>query len=309
MEKIRRVYNIDILKLLASFGVVVIHAGKEGFWDQVSFNCSQISVPLFFIITGFFYMSLSKEHLKRHIKKIIRIAIYATIYCFGVYVLIYKRDFYAEILPLTKITTWYSFIVFNEPLYGFHLWYLWSISYVLILLYFIPNSFLHKRKIIFFLILLLFILDSTVKIRVFIINALPFVLSGILLSFYKDYLKKLRYVSFVLCVFLFIYALDFYKIPFLDYKYFAIPVFILFYALPFKGVLASILAWLGKNCSLGIYIIHPLVLTLLKQNVKGLFPFFYALIAFSLLLVIVSFYKLLNKKYVCKDKKTDIPFC
>lgn len=301
MEKVRRNYNIDILKLLASFGVVVIHAGKESFWDQLSFNCSQISVPLFFIITGFFYMSLSKEHLKKHIKKIIRIAIYATVYCFGVYVLIYKRDFYTEILPLTKITTWYSFIVFNEPLYGFHLWYLWSIFYVLIFLSFVPNSILQKRKFLFWVILFLFILNSIFKIRFFIINALPFVLSGIFLNFYKCYLRKLKTVSFILSFVLFIYALGFYKIPFLDYSYFAIPVFILFYALPLKGVLASKLAWLGSNCSLGIYIIHPLVLTLLKQNVKGLSPFFYALITFSLLLVIVSLYKLLNRK-ICLQR-------
>lgn len=142
----RRNENIDILKLFACLGVVVIHAGKESYLDQITFNFFQISVPLFFLITGYFYLSLSAEHVLRHIKKIAKIAVFATIYCFGVFVWIYGRDFYTEISQLGKITAWYSFLVFNEPFYGFHLWYLWSIIYVLILLYFVPKIFCEIRS-------------------------------------------------------------------------------------------------------------------------------------------------------------------
>lgn len=289
--------NIDILKLLACFGVVVIHAGNESYWDQITFNFFQISVPLFFLITGYFYLSLPIEHVLKHIKKIFKIAVLATVYCLGVFVLVYGRDFYEEISQLGKITAWYSFLVFNEPFYGFHLWYLWSIIYVLILLYYIPKKLLWNQKLVCTLTVILFLLNSTIGLRFFLINALPYVLTGIILSLHKETLRMLKGISIPLFLFFIFYVLGYFKIPLLNYGYFAIPVFILFLSLPLKGKLCSKLAWCGKNCSLGVYIIHPLVLTLLKEYIPGGYPFGYALIATFLLILLINLYIQL-KKYI-----------
>lgn len=250
------------------------------------------------------YLSLNKTHLLKHIKKILKVAVYATIYCFLVFVLIYNRDFLTEIEHLCKITTWYSFLVFNEPIYGFHLWYLWSILYVLIFLYFIPSEILRNKKWMLGSILLLFLIYSIYSVRFFILNALPFVLTGIFISQNMNffYTSKVKIICFALLFMFLGYAIWNHEILFLNYSYFSIPVFILMLILPFKGRLASCLAWCGRNCSLGIYIFHPLVLTLLKKFLgEKIFPFLNAVVTMVLLVFLISIC-LFIKKRLCLRK-------
>lgn len=160
---------------------------------------------------------------------------------------------------------------------------------------------MRNKKLICVLVCILFLLNSIVGARFFVINALPYALTGIVLSLHKETLEKLRGINIVLFVFFIFYVLGYFKIPLLNYSYFAIPIFILFLFIPFKGDFLSKLAWYGKNCSLGVYIIHPLILTLLKEYIPGRYPFEYALMATILLILVISIYIQL-KRQICSKQ-------
>lgn len=50
---VSRNYSIDILRLLLSFAVVVIHVHSGKWYDYVDPIC-RLAVPVFFIILGYF---------------------------------------------------------------------------------------------------------------------------------------------------------------------------------------------------------------------------------------------------------------
>ena len=127
-----RLNSLDKLKTLASFLIVCIHAPFPGLFGEYFTALTRIAVPIFFMISGFFY-----EHTKakKQIVKIMRLFVYSNILYLlwdigmasikGDTLLFLKETFTAEHLL--------TFVFFNDTHLQAHLWYLGAILYVLLI--------------------------------------------------------------------------------------------------------------------------------------------------------------------------------
>lgn len=143
MEKgsiVKRNAGLDILKLLCAFLVICIHiqfAGKE--WIE---PLTRAAVPVFFMITGWFY-SDDRAGQKKQILKILWIFILSSgLYLFLGFIktAIYElpvREFLASVFSLNAAKL---FLLFNHVGVEVHLWYLPALLYVLVI-----AAFLGKR--------------------------------------------------------------------------------------------------------------------------------------------------------------------
>lgn len=129
----RNIY-IDYLKLICTFLVVYIHAGKNsGFLSSVSI----VAVPVFFIISGYLYQSVTvrKKKQKEQILKI------AKMFCLS---FVFYIVWYGIVFPLIKggavttalaeqisVVAMLKLLLLNAPTHGYHLWYLATLVYVL----------------------------------------------------------------------------------------------------------------------------------------------------------------------------------
>lgn len=129
--------GIDILKVICSFLIVCIHIPFSGILGDYFTALTRVAVPIFFMITGYFYSDIIAKHKKKQqIKKIFLLVIKANILFFiwNIVLEILKRN--DIVLYIQSVFTWknvLNFLLLNEsPLAG-HLWYLGAILYVLII--------------------------------------------------------------------------------------------------------------------------------------------------------------------------------
>ena len=132
-----RADNIDILKATCAFLIVCIHVPFPGVIGKYFTALTRIAVPVFFMITGYFYFDVEEKNGEtRQIKKIFKLVLEANV----LYLL--WDSFYAVLsrnmsclFDTFTIENVLKFIAFNEsPLKG-HLWYLGAILYVLIIMH------------------------------------------------------------------------------------------------------------------------------------------------------------------------------
>lgn len=132
MVKVRN-HSLDTLKLICAFLVVFIHSSYPYKADILPIT--DVAVPLFFCISGYFVCG-AERNLKR-ISRITQIFIWsATLYLF-------KTEVYHLLTANTLwIPSWQSiinFVIFNDVAFSYHLWYLPTYIYVLIIAYIIDK--------------------------------------------------------------------------------------------------------------------------------------------------------------------------
>ena len=149
------------MKAILTFLIVCIHVPFFGRAGAYFTALARVAVPVFFIITGYFYSDTVARHKeKQQIKKILCLAVEANILFFvwNVILGILRRKsirFYIQSIFTGKSIL--KFLVLNEsPLAG-HLWYLGAILYVLIIV-FLMDKF-NCRKILYYLTPVLLIAD------------------------------------------------------------------------------------------------------------------------------------------------------
>ena len=196
--------TLELFKLFASYMVVFIHVVFYGNLGIVMDALARFAVPLFFLTSGFFSYNISPEKIKKRIKHIFSLLLFATVIyiIFDISSLLFSGN-------LNKIPTYFSgflnlstllkLFIFNMPISGGHLWYLWAILYVYIIFYF--AAILHiKERIIFiisFLLLFLHILLGEcltvfgisvpiVVIRNFALMGIPFFVLGLFANKHQD---------------------------------------------------------------------------------------------------------------------------
>lgn len=132
---IMRYKNIDILKSICAFLIVCIHVPFLGSVGSYITSLTRIAVPIFFMITGYFYTDIVRKRGEiRQIKKIFKLVIEANIIyllwkCFYS-AIIHNIDFFTNIFTLKNLL---KFLLLNESPFNGHLWYLSAILYVLII--------------------------------------------------------------------------------------------------------------------------------------------------------------------------------
>ena len=267
-----RNHSLDVLKCIMAFCVVIIHAHCS-YTDFLS-PLTVCAVPVFFTISGYCINGNDiNEKLKRALKRTFIIFIWSSIlYAFFYF---YKQLKTTGNIGLEKEQL-FDFFIFNQHPFIYHLWYVNAYIYVLTIMIFLTK--LKRWEWTYYLIpiLLLYniILGTYSKIvfnesfgqkflMPFFCNGLPFFLIGMWL---KNNVERFKYLNATLFTFVLLLAL-FVEKAILPKESTGNMTFISVFFVVFCVVLAvknpsgdGILAKIGKNDSLNIYIFHPLVI-------------------------------------------------
>lgn len=327
-KTIKRINSIDILRMIAAFAVVIIHTpGINPYVNAVS----RFAVPIFFMISGYFYC-VSKEKKKLRIKKIFILMITVNILFFLFRFLLNGIDFqyFIETFTLKRIMV---FILLNESPVELHLWFLSALLYCMIVDYFV-SGFFNKRKkwlmaVIIVLFLGYFIVEglgySNLYMRNFLFFGLPYFWLGKLLR--NVDVAKIKFNNFVLILSIILLTVmnlaeKYMLITYFDFNgardqyiftiFLSLAIFILALKNPLEnpGKISGFIASSGSKCSLGIYIIHLLILKCLAMAAsavgKTLEGILLAIATFAVSWLIVAIYYFVKEK-VCffyKSKKS-----
>lgn len=132
-----RVEQIDILKTICTFLIVCIHVPFPGTGGEYFTVLTRIAVPIFFMITGYFYSDIVAEGGEcKQIKKITVLLLLSNLIflLWDLFTLILKGKRVMPFLRSTFTTKGIlKFILLNESPFAGHLWYLGAILYVLLI--------------------------------------------------------------------------------------------------------------------------------------------------------------------------------
>ena len=143
--------SLDALKTICAFLVICIHIPFPGIVGEIITPLARIAVPIFFMITGYFYNKEDKKQFKQ-MKKIIILIILSNLLYFIPNIV--TTENMSNIFSVKKCL---EFIIFNESPFASHLWYLNALLYVLIIVYFADK--LKIRKFLYYVIPILLIID------------------------------------------------------------------------------------------------------------------------------------------------------
>lgn len=307
-----RADNIDVLKAICAFLIVCIHVPFPGVAGEYFTALTRIAVPIFFMITGYFYSDVIDRHREViQIKKIFRLLIEAnllyllwdTFYA----VLRHNSDFFSTTFTIKNFL---KFIVLNESPFKGHLWYLGAILYALLVVY--VFDIIRIGKILYLLTPLLLWGDLAfgkysilifgrefpyILVRNFLFVGIPYfclgrlIKSGIGQRIQKNVLAVLMVVfsatslleRFVLVSFNANATRDHY----ISTTLLAITVFL--FALKCQGDNKT-LVLVGRKYSTWLYILHPIFITCIgvvahKVNVYGIYKFIAPIVVYITTLI------------------------
>lgn len=132
----KRLSNIDLLKLLCAVLVIFLHVYTP--YQTHILPLTRCAVPCFFIISGYLIFTKDRmgfdEHLKRGISKMFQILIWSTLlFALVKFSIAFTNDDFS-FLSLESLA---KFILLNENPFGFHFWYVGAYLYVLIIIFFL----------------------------------------------------------------------------------------------------------------------------------------------------------------------------
>lgn len=286
--------KLDILRALAAFLVVCIHVKFPGNFGEYISAIAAVAVPIFFMITGYYYEQMKKqEKIQKQLRKICKlIVITIGIYIlYGTIITCFKGnsilEYYKSIFNIKEIV---KFLVFNEFSAIGHLWYLPAILYTLILAKFMTNK--KNKKYLKFIIPIIFIVyiitGKYSKIvfgsefpyyyfrRSFLIEGTLYFYLGYLIKEYEDKINvsinKLYLTNLILLIGTFIemYILDSSGNNVVASNYICIslmPISILLCAIKETKFINpnNLFAKIGRKYSTTIYIIHPLIIDIMDN--------------------------------------------
>ncbi len=314
-DRVLRADNIDILKALCAFLIVCIHVPFPGKVGAYFTTLTRVAVPVFFMITGYFYSDTVARHKKkRQIKKIFFLFIEANMLFFiwNIALNVIKREnIVAYIRSIFTGKNILKFLALNEsPLAG-HLWYLGAILYVLVIVLLMDK--LNCRKVLYCLTPLLLIADlvlgkysllifhrefPSILVRNFLCVGIPYFCIGNLIREKRcseKWNKKVLQVSIVVFVitslaerFILVNAgLNATRDHYISTTFLSICLFV--YTLKSnwhnKG-----LAVIGRKYSTWLYIIHPIFITVFsivvgKLGLKSIYRYVAPIVVYCATLV------------------------
>lgn len=142
-----RNYGLDLLKYLCAFLVVCIHSHYPG--DEWLEPFTRFAVPVFFMITGYFYRitQLQRREVSQ-IRKILNLTIISNLLYFlksGLLAVLRDGSPFPFLLSLTNSKMWMDFLLLNESPFSGHLWYLGAMLYVLALIWFFEKKWTREK--------------------------------------------------------------------------------------------------------------------------------------------------------------------
>lgn len=311
--------SLYLLKFVLALLIVCIH--MQPFFSQkaiaIVIPLARIGVPSFFMISGYFfyrkYCNRDYAYVRRQLLKILKITLIGTLvylaYAF------FTNGLSATLNPLATLKTWRALFLFNVPIAGGHLWYLFAYIYILL-----STLLLMKIQIsdnhVFILGGVILVLSpivalicssfgiSMVLYRNWFFTGIPFFLLGMYIR-KKDIVNGINMNLLIACIVLFgaFSIVDHILVGNKIHRdlYFATPLLSVSLFLVFlknRNWDMAYLGEIGKRDSLWIYIFHILMISILEK-VYSFFHFDLAGTAYiavpMVLLMSTAFSRLLQK--------------
>lgn len=275
----KRNHSIDILKVICSFLVIIIHISWN-FKAQI-LPLTRCAVPCFFMISGFFLyqdggIKLSK--VTKTLKNMFKITLW-----FSLLFVVYSE--YLNIkgnneLFIPAIRSVCSWIFCNNFPFAYHLWYLYAYIYVLSIVYFVEKyrkwkllftsiPILLSMSVVFYLLPFVDIEIPLPIFRNFLFIGLPFfALGSFIKSRYHLIIRKIN-IKYLTCCSIILMFLTIFEAMFLinigedPYKeiYLCTPILSVILFLIFLSIKVDKPNWLsmiGEQDTLYIYLLHPI---------------------------------------------------
>lgn len=282
----KRLYSLDALKTIAAYLVVFQHACGSGVISEYILALARIAVPLFMVITGYFYEDTANHgNESKQIIKFTKIAIGMCLFYFSVDICwnLLTNNITEYLIQYTKATTWVNFFVFNDPVPADLSWYMWAMIYVLVFIYALPKLYKSKkiRRILIFVCIAVSLVFGKYSILffgkeflpIYTRNAwtigLPYFLLGIEIKEQAEQIRKIerRKVAGLVLLFAVLNILERSILVYCNINaardsyicttFLAVAVFVLF--LSFSNMSPNnVLVKFGSKYSLALYVIHSL---------------------------------------------------
>lgn len=282
-----RYVSLDILKAIAAFMVCYQHACGTGILSGYFLAVARIAVPLFIMVTGYFYEdTCNHRHERRQIVRFLQIAIQMFVIYFCIDFLFngVTGNLKTYLLSYLDSKLWCRFLIFNTPLTAGHSWYMWAMIYVLILFLIVPGIKDNKIFRTVFTVIPLVAVPLLSKYYVFfnetscpadlyrnsVVPVLSYFILGIMIrKNYEHILKfslllRLSAASISLlgliverAILLNVQRMDFKSGSYFFTAILAVAVFVLFLDLG-KVDYNSLLAVFGRKYSLSFYMLHQI---------------------------------------------------
>lgn len=284
----QRKESFDTLKSFLAFFIIIIHTGFTGVVDIGASAISRMAVPLFFMITGYYLPTMTDEKIKKYFCKVVVLTVISTAFYLlftyaGVLIGEYPSDKFTQIFSMQGLRNWVLINAVGGK--GIHLWYLYALLYVLIIIYITRKvekiSLLYKILPILFIGNYIFSYFSVGLYRNFLFTGLPYVLLGYLFRENEAKLKihSIKSRSLILgfvavCMGLGIEMLiyNFTGTELIrDHYLFTLPMAICVFALSIKHPhygSGSLLSIIGKKYSAHIYIMHIFVVSVINFGLR-----------------------------------------
>ena len=210
MEERKRYDTLDVLRIVASFFVVLVHIHLPAPFTAPSMAIARYAVPFFYLISGYFLYDPSDDttarikRIKRSLLKAARLTLvmfvlYAVLNCIACLIKSINPFYWLYSKMNTKV--FLEFIILNHT--GFIcpiIWYLLALIYALAVLLLIVKY--KKVNLAYFLIPVLLVINLFIghilKLEWFyqgnwLFTALPFILSGMLIREKKSITEKFSF--------------------------------------------------------------------------------------------------------------------
>jgi len=330
----KRIASLDILKYIACFFVINIHMDIPTFLLNIVQPLLTTAVPVFFMITGFFYSeTMGSAPKKRQIRKIAKLALVANLIhigwrCFkhllnGESIL----DFVAEVMNPEALL---NLVVFNQPVWRTSIWYINALLIVLVLIY-IVRKWVDPQRLNFLIPVLLvlnlvlgtysFILPGNEHVllcysRNFLFCGIPYFLLGNYVSGKKQSICKL--FGKWQCVVLF-WIVGCFELWILNYFgllqhndhlassfFLALSLFCVFEKIKsFDGRFSEKISIWGRKYSFAIYVAHSIIIEIFYKIVYKASGVPFVIDIFSYIgpiLVLIASTFFAHSLVYCKDK-------
>ena len=297
---IKRFPGIDALKFICAFFVVCIHKRFPGMVGLYIVAISRIAVPIYFMITGFFYKSEENQE-KKQILKLLKIILFSSVLYFvwnfmldiAGFIVHGNTDSIFRVLDAFSKRSLLEMFLFNESPFAGHLWYLNAVVYVFLCFFILKK--IKLVKILYWITPLLLIVDLVfgkyslailgrefdyICVRNFLFVGIPYFAIGHVIrhAYVQNKLKPRhgKYLlvaatvfSIMLCVIekyiLLALKIEAKRDHYISTTVLAIVVFILFLtAFSNENKKLKWISDIGRKNSLDIYIIHPMVMDVLS---------------------------------------------
>ena len=314
MRKYRNI-NLDLLKVLACVGVVLLHTAMGGFKETGSWNFSTYlyylgtySIPLFFMVNG--YLSLGKREITYSyiLQKVKWILIIVS--SWSVIIWLFKRDF--TVNPIKKIIG--SLI---QKGYFFQFWFFGALILIYICLPVLKKFLNSKRSYLYILSVLLVIglifeltnIVLQMPIQTYVIQTfrlwtwfIYYLLGGFIAQFDKDIIKNRfkRWMKVIVVLLFLVSPLILFFLAKITYHNFFAEYFydLLFVKVVSLGIFLTIFSlilnqdsskWIIflSNQTMGVFIIHTYIMKV-WEKLFG-FSFVGAYLLFAIFTLSVSF--------------------